>query len=151
MLRARANVAAERILTLETVPEAVEVFRGVVPSMYTWATFLCFNDRVEGPPVVNCQGEPVQAYVNWGRWVADCPHCRGGAMVVSRVDPVFWCVKCGMRGHPWRSVAFPGNADDIEALLVMRPDMANRNWRPGETVDGLRRENIEHDVIRILG
>ena len=150
-LRARENTAPGRILTLETVPEVAEVFRGAVPTAYMWAAFICLKDQSEGPPSVQCKGEPVRAYVNWGRWVADCPHCRSGAMVVSRIDPVFWCVKCGMRGHEWRSVVFPANADDIEALLVMRPEMANRNWRPGETVDGLRGENRTHDVSGVLG
>lgn len=76
----------------------------------------------------------VFAYVNHGRWVADCP-C-GGAELVTETRPLL-CGSCGMV----RRVVWPPDAEDIENLLAVRVDEKTQNWNPGETLAGLAFEN----------
>ncbi len=88
--------------------------------------------------------EAVYAYVNHGRWVADC-ECAGAELVRDGDD--FFCRSCGnaeAEGEP-RPIEWPASRAEIEAVLALRPGL-NRNWRPGETVAGLLRENEEHGL-----
>lgn len=95
----------------------------------------------------------IVAYVNHGRWVAECPDCAG-AQLVSELERRFWCLNCGNAAvnFAWRHVRMPQKRTAIEAELVIRPaakgDRAiTRNWLPGETVKDLQRENVEHGVV----
>lgn len=100
------------------------------------------------PPVTTTAGPPVAARVNHNRLIADCPDC-GGAEFVWRDGPhVMLCLSClnGGIGHVWRPVALPDHYPAIEAALLARPLVVNRHYEPGETVDGLLRENAEHGV-----
>lgn len=85
---------------------------------------------------------PVVAYVNHGRWVADCA-CRG-AELVDPDDPLFYCLSCYNAGHGGRlrRVLFPPQAPEIAAELDRRREPVRRNWYPGETVDHLRAERV---------
>lgn len=87
------------------------------------------------------EGHAVRAYVNHGRWVADCLFC-GGAVMAPVDDPRFLCGECLNRQVGGRMVALelPADRDEIEAELLKRPNAINRNWRPGETVDDLAAE-----------
>jgi hypothetical protein len=87
---------------------------------------------------------PVAATINHGRLIVECPDCRGAEMVW-RERPLLLCHSCGNRavGGEWRRVALPGDLPALEAELSERADAATRNWRPGETVDDLRREREE--------
>lgn len=94
----------------------------------------------------------VVAYVNHGRWIAECPDCAG-AQIVSEKERRFWCLNCGNAtvNFAWRHVRMPQKRTAIETKLVLRPaarsDRAvTRNWLPGETVEDLQRENAEHGV-----
>jgi hypothetical protein len=80
----------------------------------------------------------VAAYINHGRWVADCP-CNGAELVGPGEDMV--CGSCGTIS----SVDFPDTAADIEKVLGLR-DPYNQNWHPGETVDELTAQNIENGL-----
>jgi len=93
------------------------------------------------PPVRDWdwRGPPVAARVDYGRWIADCPRCTG-AEFVDPGWPLFVCCSCGSGPH---SVTFPSPREEIEGELLKRPDGATRNWRPGESVADLRRENRE--------
>lgn len=84
----------------------------------------------------------IQAYVNHGRWLAECPDCHG-AQVTSPDDRRFMCHCCGNEevGGRWRAVVWPAKARAIEQLLELRPKPENQNWRPGETVADLIHEN----------
>lgn len=88
----------------------------------------------------------VRARVNHGRWIVDCPDpdC-GGAELVSPEERVFFCCECRNRRarHALLPVVFPkpGVRADIETYLRARPNEANQNWKPGETVVQLRDEN----------
>lgn len=97
------------------------------------------------------------AYVNHGRWVADCPFCPGAERVwpsgqLQRNDDVDYPfgitrsgLHCGFTGRTC-PVVFPEQAPAIDAVLTKRPVEATRNWRPGETVADLTAENVEHGV-----
>ena len=78
----------------------------------------------------------VAAYVNHGRWVADCPNCAGGIACWAE-NPHGCCLDCF---HVYR-VLFPDDRHEVEAALEARP-VKNRNWRPGETVDQLHTEAL---------
>jgi hypothetical protein len=89
------------------------------------------------------------AYVNHGRWVVDCPFGCGSAQMASRSDRRFFCVECGHRGDGrWLPVVWPSDLEvqTVEAVLDARPDMATRNWRPGEPIDALVAENAGHGL-----
>lgn len=86
------------------------------------------------------KGETVDAYVNHGRWVADCPLCNGAELVAP--GEAMLCGSCGAT----HTVVFPDHATDIEEALAKRPAM-KRNWNPDETVDELIAQNIERGIF----
>lgn len=102
------------------------------------------------PPTTASAVGQVIAYVNHGRWVADCPAGDGGALCVSMKDPFFMCPYCANEDNAgqWYRVRFPARAtrERLEHALLVRPakngfEATTRNWRPGETDADLRREN----------
>lgn len=108
---------------------------------------------IEAHPLPVHLGAVVHAYVNHGRWLADCPACNG-AEAVTRAYPFFYCDSCGQE---WAQgalarVVFPSDADAAERLLGQRRDARVQNWRPGEQPDGvtiaawLHAENIVRGV-----
>ncbi len=82
------------------------------------------------------------AYVNEGRWVADCPAegCNGGIACWPEHREAA-CLDCGRIF----TVKFPTprQVSEAEAVLALRVP-ANRHWRPdtGESAKALRHENI---------
>lgn len=87
---------------------------------------------------------PLQAFVTWGRWLAWCP-CRGAERVW---EEGWWmCCSCwnAWAGHRFVRTVFPEERLLIERLLDARL-LPNRNWAPGESVDELARENVEHGI-----
>jgi hypothetical protein len=92
---------------------------------------------------------PVEARIDWGRWVVDClmPNC-GGAQAAFQTDKRFLCTYClnTMFGGRWLRVVWPKRSkkETIEEILNARPWEGNQNWRPNETMHDLRAENIEH-------
>lgn len=107
-------------------------------------------------PVAVALKASVPAIVSHGRWVASCPHCLSGRWVSP--DRPFWCPMCGNPQTDGLAipVAFPADADDIDAVLSCRPDRTAMNWSPlvpvagrgrvGETVEDLCHENLERGV-----
>jgi hypothetical protein len=100
----------------------------------------------------------VEAYINAGRWVAECPAGDGGALCVDRDAPYFLCCVCANAGNhgQWYQVRFPLPADEIEQVLLARPevngwDAPSRNWRAPQTVDDLRKENRRHGLAVTVG
>jgi hypothetical protein len=85
------------------------------------------------------------AYVNHGRWLADCPfNCGGARMVQPNVD--FWCVFCGNAeaGGQGVPVDWPSDAVQVDDVLRYRALERYRNWIPGETIAVLRKENQDN-------
>jgi len=92
------------------------------------------------------------AYVNHGRWVADCPdtECHGaedttpnrvsGIIALNRDRMV--CTNCG---RMWPA-EWPPDAGAIVQVLMQRPKVNTRHWWPWETVQELVLENYEHGV-----
>ena len=88
------------------------------------------------------------AYLNWGRWVAECaaPDCHD-AMQLTPGDKSMRCIRGHITGVRWS-----GNPHAIAEAVAIRPEQ-NRNWFPeghplatavgwptGQTVDELREE-----------
>jgi hypothetical protein len=90
--------------------------------------------------------DPVLAYVNHGRWVAEC-ECFS-AQVVTEADPRFYCVECFnvAFGGRWRTIIFPSETAEIGVVLAERPERKRQNWTPGESVELLVAENIEQGL-----
>lgn len=88
------------------------------------------------------------AYVNHGRWVADCPAGCGGAELAR--DVVFMCRECGNVATRHRPVPLVWPAEEdlraIEAALVVRP-VLNRNWALNESIGALLAENAMHGLF----
>lgn len=99
--------------------------------------------RIGSPSDPNAAAPKAIAYVNHGRWVADCPaqYCRN-AMVISPGAP-YLCAECFNvdAGYRYRLVEWPANRGEIEELLAERPVPEVANWYPGEDADHLREEN----------
>lgn len=92
------------------------------------------------------------AYVNHGRWVADCPHCNGGIML----DPTWPLAACLGAGchRVFRAIAQPAEWAQIEEILAVRP-VPHQHWgyergvarsltAPVQSIADLHRENAEH-------
>ena len=86
------------------------------------------------PPLAWVVGE-VTARVNHSRWIVECPDCRG-AQDASRDYLLFYCPDCGnaRNQRAWRAVVFPEYREQIEAALMARARIEERNWQPGEVI-----------------
>lgn len=84
------------------------------------------------------------ARANWGRWIADCPSpfCLS-ALQLQRHQPWYVCPDCGEAGE----IVWPEHLEDVERLLMMRPDPFTRNWEPGESLQDLYLENLDHGIL----
>ena len=103
--------------------------------------------RIMGLPFSLHPKGDVLAEINHGRWLVRCPFCSG-AEEAEPGEPIFYCQSCGNAdndGHVM-SVKFPENRTEIEAVLLMRPDIGTRNWTATETWADLAKENQEHDI-----
>lgn len=92
------------------------------------------GDTLDAPPAV--------ANVNSGRWIVPCPFCAG-AEYVNFDDLRFFCCECrnAAAGHHPLAVTLPVEREQIEALLLERPEMVQQNWLPPETLQDLTDEN----------
>lgn len=113
------------------------------------------------PPEMQRPEGTVYAYVNHGRWIAECPSGCGHAIVASISNPYFLCTICGPKTNDgkWFRVAFPANRTEIETVLLSRPRdrsvpvsmpymVKTRNWKRGESVEDLRKENAAKGLRR---
>ena len=59
----------------------------------------CTQAEIKPPPLAASKGE-LQARINQGRWLVDCPvpGC-GNAIIASYREPFFWCWNCGNQGN----------------------------------------------------
>lgn len=134
------------MLTAETDPITQDANRiGVAPAeWYAYTIAVGRRDPSYQAPL-GLSGLRLDAYVNHGRWVCNCPTpgC-GNAQLVSMSDQRFYCAEC--RNHPWRGAAHevrvPADRADVERVLSVRPAM-KQNWLPHETVADLEQENAD--------
>lgn len=83
----------------------------------------------------------VDAYINFGRWVADCFWCKKG--MFTRPDwGCAYCAQCGAR-YETGYVIFPDDVLEILAAILVRPDPDTQGWDNKQTVQDLLRENRE--------
>ena len=94
-----------------------------------------------------------KVYCSWGLWVARCPrpdclgaehygHAPATGYVGGLTDQGFRCAGCGL---VCRS-EWPVNAEDIWAVLSLRPFVNTRNWELTETLEELVLENAQHGL-----
>lgn len=96
-----------------------------------------------------------RAYINHGRWIADCPRDCGCALTLDPHQPTYACPECKWMG----GVEWPDNADEIWEALQKRAVPRTRNWFPsghslalrsnsphGQTVKQLIEETEENEV-----
>lgn len=95
------------------------------------------------------------ARLEHGRWVIDCPleTCWDAQLAPpgSKRHRKCACVDYTVctHGQPCGQaieVVWPDNLEKGLAVLRLRPARANHNWLPGETVEQLIAENLEHGV-----
>lgn len=67
-----------------------------------------------------------EVYVNWGRWIADCPMQCGGALELEDGQVVMACREC----RTISQIEWPKNADAIWEALSERTVPKTRNWFP---------------------
>lgn len=97
-------------------------------------------------PSVFYLGMKLEARINQGRWVIDCPFCKG-AETIWPGEPWFLCAACRNNGTDLAiRVELPKNKAKIEEALDKRPEPENRNWTPGETLSDLKTENEKQGV-----
>jgi hypothetical protein len=89
---------------------------------------------------------PCLARVDMGRWIIDCACGAGNA-----VHPDWAFAACPACGAIHRTIAYPNDRDDIERVLDERSHQWQKFWRPGETVETLRAENLAHGIVRRAG
>lgn len=138
------------ILDAERVASRMGEPRPADPRQY----LLAFFPDAEIAPLERraLHAEPLPARINHGQWIVSCD-CRSRGlpapgMAVWLTVPWAWCVRCRNRpcGGAWRPVCVPPESErvGIEAVLTARAESADRNWQPGETIDDLVRQNVEH-------
>lgn len=94
-------------------------------------------------------GNPMQAFINKGRWLVQCdlrhpqrPVCNS-AEFAHRDDRRFFCSDCGNAAveGAWRPVVWPKLADEIERLLEVRDSRDAQTWNPLIAVGTLAAQN----------
>lgn len=85
--------------------------------------------------------EPIEARIDHGRLIVDCPCGAGNA--VDADATLACCFGCGL---VHLHVVLPPKKDlaAIEKVLLRRQRPHHRNWTPGETVEKLQAENERH-------
>jgi hypothetical protein len=96
-----------------------------------------------------------RAYVNHGRWIADCPRDCGFASELQPKQSGYVCSECKWIGE----VEWPDDADGIWEALQERAVPRTRNWFPsshplalksnsphGQSVKELMQETEENEV-----
>lgn len=91
-----------------------------------------------GAPVAHASALAVALFVTHGKWKGLCPECSCG-VTTGRDWPEARCFECGAI---LRAV-WPADRDAIETELLTRPP-TRQHWRPGETLDDLRKEATDH-------
>lgn len=126
------NAAEEhaRILGLESARERMRLL-DVRPS------------QLGGPDAPSLLAPLAVAYVNYARWVADCPTLGCGGAMAIHPRSGFMCATClnVETGMKYRLIDWPVLRGAIEEALSLRLLPDNCNWRPGETIEQLYAEN----------
>jgi hypothetical protein len=87
-----------------------------------------------------------RAYVNHGRWIADCPCECGSALSLEPRQSSYHCPECKWIGV----VDWPDNADDIMEALEQRRIPRTRNWFPDGHVLAVRSNTPHGQTVKQL-
>ncbi len=109
-------------------------------------------------PAWDSEVRPALAYVNRGRWVADCPfRCPGVEGTGSELARGDWficrnCLNAAVDGQRLPLLWPPAeHVRAIEAALAVR-DVDHQNWNLNESIGALMVENVEHGLFdRLTG
>jgi hypothetical protein len=88
--------------------------------------------------------EAIEARIDHGRWIVECPCGAGNAVDVAA--KIALCFGCGT-AHLNVRLPEQRTARAIERALLARPHVKTRNWQPDESVDDLMNENLRHGVM----
>lgn len=99
----------------------------------------------EGGSIEVSDDSPIPAIVNHGRWIVKCPYCRGAELL--NEEHLFMCQSCfnAPASYKFLKVKVPRWGSSIEAILLKRPMMENRNWT-NEEASELEEENKAHGL-----
>lgn len=99
-----------------------------------------------------------RAYVNFGRWISDCPLGCGNAYALEPRQAQFYCQPPNGCGH-LSTIEWPSDPDGIWDALMERRMPKTRNWFPadhelalranvpnGQSVDELKAETKDNEV-----
>lgn len=131
----------DHIITVQTAV-------GMLPPMVKPAEYYPFvyggevTMTKQGKLRVTKSNKKVEAYINHGRWIGDCPECPA-AQIVDPDDPRMLCPNCG---GGWFTVVFPPpkKKAEIEEQLLRVPRQENRNWNTWESVDDVKADIDAH-------
>jgi hypothetical protein len=87
-----------------------------------------------------------RAYVNHGRWIADCPVECGSALSLDPKQVTYHCPECKWMGQ----IEWPDNADEIWETLQERRIPRTRNWFPSGHVLALRSGSPHGQTVKEL-
>ena len=89
-------------------------------------------------------GPPLEARIEYARWIVDCPNCGNAEFVFE--DKLFMCSTClnSDIGGQVRRVRMPPQRQMIEGILGKRK-IINRHWDK-ETIAELQTENTQFDI-----
>lgn len=87
-----------------------------------------------------------RAYVNHGRWIADCPLECGSALQLQPKQPTYHCPECQWVG----GVEWPDSADEILETLNLRQVPRTRNWYPAGHFLALRQGAPHGQTVKEL-
>jgi hypothetical protein len=84
----------------------------------------------------------VRPQISGGNWIFRCPDC--GQSHASLATPGLETVVCSTCSGEFPA-RFPDDREEIERLLLARPNEAERNWQPGQSPAELRRLHEDAD------
>ena len=109
--------------------------------------------EAKGISVPSTTDEDLPVYINWGRWIAECPDGCGDAVVASRTaGRLFYaCGTPGCLNTTWYKIVYPSRRAAIETELRKRPYhpsglAVNWNWIPGESLQDVKDENARRGL-----
>ena len=94
----------------------------------------------------------INAYINRGNWVVDCPSQNCYSSYYASREQAFYCFRCQNRDNDgaFYAVAFPLEKEEIEKTLTERSLDKNKNWYSTERLDDLKLETrFNGDKIQI--
>ena len=123
----------------EPEPRFAKTFRrGAAYAQYV-ETYYKVNLGQPPPVMPDSLDRVAPMFVDGGRWVAQCPGCRGGVPAPTDPGEPVICVQCGAGG--WGKPLWPIERYEIDAELLRMPGFRYfapvRQWRPGWTLDHL--------------